>query len=425
MHIIFKRLFWGMFLNMIPIGLSAQILVLDNSIYRIDSTTNYTPVRTIGSFDFRSHHIFELQDKIVALNRSSGLVYEVQKDSVVKIDRSYDDKIHNGSLNFVYNDTLFRFGGYGYFQLNKNLIYYDFPTKQWDLIQFKNYRTIEDFASVSIHFIVDDQLYVLGYAGENETVQNALEWKNRGFVLDLKSKEISNTFKLHESFAPPDCYVETKTGHVFLFYRKDRKLLVIDKKNLRLYSYVINQEESSISNRESDNFVVKSESIFFVGTDIFRNQKIIQMDVNKVLDNMVPLDESLFDKPMDRYRWGLFGCIFIVIILLVYFKRLRKSSTPLTLEGGHLKYGKLKIELDPKAERLMELILEKKTVSNKELNDLFYKKGQNMIHINREKNNCVERINLLFEMKTKRQLILKKQSLYDKRMNVFQLNKKL
>ena len=149
------------------------------------------------------------------------------------------------------------------------------------------------------------------------------------------------------------------------------------------------------------------------------------MDIQKILDNMVPLDESLFDEPMDRYKWGLVGFILIVVILLVYFKRVRNPSTQLTLEGGHLIYGKVKIELDPKTERLVELILEKKTVSNKELNDLFYKKGQNMIHINREKNNCVERINLLFEMKTKRQLILKKQSLYDKRMNVFQLNKKL
>ena len=56
------------------------------------------------------------------MNQSSGIVYELKNDSIVRIEDSYNDNIHNLSLDFVHRDTLFRFGGYGYFNNNKKSI---------------------------------------------------------------------------------------------------------------------------------------------------------------------------------------------------------------------------------------------------------------------------------------------------------------
>ena len=425
MHISYVRSFLLGILLFSKCLLNAQFMEVEGQLLKINPTGEISTIEIKDDFNFEKHKIIQLKNKLIALDRSSGLVYEIVGDRVIRLDQSYDDKTHNLSLDFVHRDTLFRFGGYGYFKANRNLIYFDFPTRQWDLIKYKNFNSIPDIGSVFSHFIKDDKLYVIGYRSESGTYQNDFEIQRKGFVFDFNTREITETFDLNDDFSPPKCYVESIPGYVFLFYPADRKLLILEKENLNLYTYILNQEQSRIAHVDSHNYVIHGDMIYFKITDIFQNKRVLGMDIQQILDNMVPLDESLFDEPMDRYKWGLFACIFIVVILLVYFKRLRKSSTPLTLEGGNLKYGKVKIKLDPKTERLMELMLEKKTVSNKELNDLFYKKGQNMIHINREKNNCVERINLLFEMKTKRQLILKKQSLYDKRMNVFQLNKKL
>ena len=50
--------------------------------------------------------------------------------------------------------------------------------------------------------------------------------------------------------------------------------------------------------------------------------------------------------------------------------------------------------------------------------------GQNPIHINREKNNNVDRINLLFQLHFNEDLILKKKSELDKRMMLYFINPK-
>ena len=53
------------------------------------------------NFNLTNHTPFILKDKIVFLNKSSGLLYEYKNDSVIRIDNSYDNKTHNNSLDFI------------------------------------------------------------------------------------------------------------------------------------------------------------------------------------------------------------------------------------------------------------------------------------------------------------------------------------
>ena len=73
----------------------------------------------------------------------------------------------------------------------------------------------------------------------------------------------------------------------------------------------------------------------------------------------------------------------------------------------------------------IDLLTQNKIVSNNVLNEIFYKEGINKIHLNREKNKCIEKINLLFHLHTSKKLIFKKRSSFDKRMTEYYLNEKL
>ena len=93
------------------------------------------------------------------------------------------------SLDF-YKDTLYRFGGYGYFTTNKNLIYFDQTTSQWDMVKYNGFKKID-------HFFLRNQkrstLCPMGYENESNFV-------TKGFSYDFKEKNIADTSNIREDF---------------------------------------------------------------------------------------------------------------------------------------------------------------------------------------------------------------------------------
>ena len=63
-----------------------------------------------------------------------GKVFQYSCDSLTRIDRSFSFKTRYGSLNFVYNNELYSFGGYGIFQFNNSLIRFYRPKGTWELV---------------------------------------------------------------------------------------------------------------------------------------------------------------------------------------------------------------------------------------------------------------------------------------------------
>lgn len=62
-----------------------------------------------------------------------GMVWEWKGDSLFRIDHSFDHKNQYGSSPFVYHDTLFMTGGYGFFQTKNITTYFDRGAGSWFL----------------------------------------------------------------------------------------------------------------------------------------------------------------------------------------------------------------------------------------------------------------------------------------------------
>ena len=214
-------------------------------------------------FNPKNYKQFNINKDTIYLNRTSGIIYKFNKGELVRYDNSYDDKIHTGSLDFVYNDTLFRFGGYGYFSTNKNLIYFDDITKQWDLVKFKGFEKIEGFSSVGIHFIRNSHLNVIGYDTHENEFQNESNFKHKGFIYNLDKKEVKQLVNLKKSFEFPRSFYQVNNDYVFLFYPNKRKLKILNTSNFDIYNYNLNQVESSIINNNNENFILEKEELIY------------------------------------------------------------------------------------------------------------------------------------------------------------------
>jgi hypothetical protein len=417
MHLLFLSPLILLFSLFIP---QKKTMIVGNEIIQIDSigTVNYLSLKHENGFVPEKFEKFQIKNKTIFLNKSSGIVYERRNDSIVRIDNSYDDKIHNRSIDFVHRDTLFRFGGYGYFYNNKNLIFYDEKINEWDIINYKNSDLIEPFNNVGFHFIQDDKLHVFGYYVINDR-ENESQMVKKGFILDLNQREITKTFNLLDSFEISRSYFDLNNGYVLLI-NSQRKSFIVNKKTLEFYSYKLNPKENTTS-YDSDFLIIKNQ-LYFESKDINMNFTVNTLNIESLIDNMKKEGYII------KSNWDfLFYVLMILSGLVVVFlmKKIFFKKKSISLNEKTLNYGRIKIELNDKMVEVLSLLLNQKKVSNSRLLDVFYVKNQNRIHINREKNNCIDLINLMFELKTNKQLIQKEKSLLDNRMIDYYINKDL
>ena len=77
---------------------------------------------------------FPINSKEYLIEKGGGKVYDVYCDSLVRIDDSFSFRSRYGALNFVYQNYLYSFGGYGIFQFSNNLIRFYPVQNTWEII---------------------------------------------------------------------------------------------------------------------------------------------------------------------------------------------------------------------------------------------------------------------------------------------------
>ncbi len=62
-----------------------------------------------------------------------GMVYLFKNDTIKRIDNSFDHRMQHGSIIFVYNSKIYKYGGYGFWSVRNFFIYFDKLTKEWEV----------------------------------------------------------------------------------------------------------------------------------------------------------------------------------------------------------------------------------------------------------------------------------------------------
>ena len=394
-------------------------LIKGQELLKIDNSGNNIKSLNDIDLDLNLYQYHKIKNEDFLLNYQSGIVYKIVNDSLLRYDNSYDDKIHNGSLDFIYRDTLYRFGGYGYYHTHKTLVYLDQKSKQWDLVQFKGYEKIEPFSSVGFHYIKNDYLYVFGYNTLENEYQNIPNLKKKGFTIDLNKRMIVDTFDLNKSFLFPDYYINTD-NHILLFYENVRQVEVYDIEKDRLYMYTLNIDEYGMSKERNQNHLILQDRVHFITTNIDEIKEIKSISIHQILDNMIEIDREIRPNNLQFYLWIIIPLILIVFLIITF----RKSKT-IKIIGHKLHYKFKTVELSQKEINLINLIIKNKVCNGIELNEVFYSKELNPSHINRTKNTSIDNINSKFYKPFRIELILHQKSSYDKRIKEYYLNPKI
>ena len=98
-------------------------------------------------------------DKIYFYKKTGGLLYQLIKNEIIRIDNSYDHKLHKHSLKYFYNNTINVIGGYGFFNRRNDIISFSKEKKEWFSTKIKGQFPEDGVSEIFYHHIFKDKLF--------------------------------------------------------------------------------------------------------------------------------------------------------------------------------------------------------------------------------------------------------------------------
>ena len=305
------------------------------------------PVTGTLFFD-NSQELIKSNDSVFLLITRSGIVYLLdpvsdtsQNYSFRRLDHTININYNIGANNFLYNNHLYSYGGYGFWRLNGHIRSYNFIDKEWDIIpsnleiisngfnwvSYKEGRIYVPFQSIMNASIkgLNDETNSRFYDSYYFDLKK-LEWKKIG-SLTSKSKKLVFDNDLTNAFLNTDKgFIFTRNENAYYFDFLNNKIYI--SKNAELNQFLMRR--ASV-----DNMFYHNDTIFsYVPSTQKIDTKKLSMNDFEVLDYAIwGLDNN--------YYYVLIAVLILAVLIyiavLIYRKIIRKK-----VEESNLKILKTK-----------------------------------------------------------------------------------
>lgn len=292
------------------------------------------PFQNIDKINLDLYELIVKNKEYYFINNASGLVYKVQDDNLRRVDNSLDNRLLKDSYIFQHNDTIFRYGGYGFWSQRNFIIYYDESIREWEIYKTNNNSYSPAGSYKGVYFKNKNDVYFIG--GQKVDEKNKLESIDNQDVVkfNFKTKSFEYLGKLNFNFDVYSLIVKDDEGFVInngsqIAYIKpiENKVLFYDKTPLQLN--LKNYQEKVNNNYFFD------ESYFL---EVFRNQnfetnlfKISKSDFFKNNKEESMLYDSRIEDSINVST--LFLIIMFIILILYAFDRYRFNMILLSPDG--------------------------------------------------------------------------------------------
>lgn len=146
-----------------------------------------------------------------------GHVYKVLQDTTLRIDYSFEHRKQSQAPQFVYNDTLFRYGGYGFWRANNFFTYFDTTTSEWEYYATHGV-SLPPEAYNGVSQLVGDHFYVLGGHEINPNTGLQAAYSKELWRFDFSTRKWKN---LGRSGFDPRQHTVISKGYKMVFFNKD------------------------------------------------------------------------------------------------------------------------------------------------------------------------------------------------------------
>ena len=307
------------------------VIIQNDSLYTTSDCITFSASYLGSQFQHYNFNSFNFDGKTYLLSKGGGVLYVYENKRLERIDKSFEHRNKFHSFDFSYNKQIFSFGGYGLFDDNNLLTYFDDKTKEWHEFAYQKSRNeMPSKRKIPIGQIHNNSLFIGG--GISKYVDSEFNISNNRlndfWKFDLPSRKWERLGYAKKTFLEINSFDETITKIISfkggnLIVNQDQ-VFWVDILNNTIWQYTNPSKEmifganTIIYNSNIDTFLV-SKLNHNTGHEKLMTVKTIDLLGDKTI-------KSVLYKPALNPLYYVLLAIPFVFVLFVLF---RKKQTPL------------------------------------------------------------------------------------------------
>lgn len=365
--------------------------------------------------------LINLGDSDYMIDRLGGGVYVLEGTDLRQIDNSYQHRMQIGSNVFTYNDTIFRHGGYGFWETRSLLTFYDFSSNEWDIIKSINEGDRkQDHLSVTKN---DKTIFFGGYINDESIgINNQKSSSSLSFDYKLKKWNNLGNYKFH--FSTRDRVIDKGKDEKIVLKKDTLFIIKPFENNIEFY-----RSNSFLNTVISDNDLksfYRDSTFYFINKVHSKNTMVFnKRSYDEVLLNKI--GESKLIKNEKYTTLSLIISFFVSIVFFIYFIFYKKTNKPLLnviIDNKILLFQNTEIQLSNNELKTLESFKFNRKIQIKDLISSLNKTELNYNHQLRIINSIIKDLNnkLNIVLGLEYPFISLSKSELDKRIKIYTLN---
>ncbi|MDG2492808.1 MAG: hypothetical protein P8M60_08645 [Flavobacteriaceae bacterium] len=341
-------------------------------------------------------------------------VYLIQNDSLIRIDKSVDSRVTINSYVFEINDTIIKYGGYGFWSQRNFMYYFDFSSSEWELYKITADNQINgSFAG----YHNSDENRIFFYGGKEVSSENRLQQLRSKEVVEfnIKTRELKKIGDLNLDF-------EKKT----FFYCNNKYSLFFDS----AFIYKVDPFSNKVSKYYKPTVISSS----IINAEYSSQKRVFE--IKKTLDktgeiDTIILSDNFLLNPIESYKFYenpsnlyiSFILLFLMLISLFVVRKKKLSAITIIKSQSIIHKGSL-YDFDFENIKLLKLLIIQDEVNFNSLLELYSNSDLSYGHITRITNQQIDKLSIRLKsiFKLKNDPIIKIKSKIDKRQRTILLS---
>lgn len=364
-----------------------------------------------------------VKSKIYFIENHGGKVYKLEGNEIKRIDNSFTHKMQINSFIFTYNDTIYRYGGYGFWSQRNFFTFFNKENFEWDVVPPTGSEILPNGSQDSTVKIYNNDFYV--YGGLTLNKFNPLEYLINDEVWEFNIKNKSWT-KLGTN--------KIDLSKLVFFIPYDDKHIYIDGETSLIYLVDVVQNKLKTYKQTSFNRQILNDSFYLDG--IFycfiwkpKSNGLVQLvtrNEDEFFGELVKEEPFYYNNEKIYYTIGLLLLVLISVISYFQIKKwLVKRKRIITVNGNLVFNGQI-LNFNEKSIQIVNLLLKsEKEIISKDIMSIVENPNLNYGHNTRVMNGIIEEINFKLKstLRIKEDLITCEKSDLDKRIKVYSIEK--
>ena len=368
--------------------------------------------------DYPDYSSIWYDDALHLTSNRGGLVYRVEKDTTLRIDRSFQHRKQSKASQFVYRDTLFRFGGYGFWRANNFFTYLDKRTKEWEYYPIEGFQFPPEAYGAPC-FLLGDIFYSFGGTEVDKFTGLAGQKNNDIWTFDFTTRRWMNLGKTAVNLSPYKAVQKDSLFYLFGHPMDTDHNLLVDLINNQVRIFTHSFTSANIS---------KTEPAFFRGDSLYyyKNNNLYSAVLSENIFNNPQQVERLFFDQSALFTNLTYITLFTFAILVVSYLWItyRRMRAPRLVRGG-IRNNFDFYPLREEEELILGLLQSKLTATTEDILRVIGREELSNSQNNKRKADAIVEINNLMKQLVGKTIIKTRKDPNDKRQLIYYYKRNL